>query len=89
MSAGNLIEPTFLCRLERRFRRIALGQRDPDCFILQRLYRFPFVQKLVGRLTIEAPGISHSLNFRPGTTDINVIRYVFKEQAFSLTRLRR
>jgi FkbM family methyltransferase len=89
MSASNLIEPTFLCRLERKFRRIALGQRDPDCFILQRLYRFPFVQKLVGRFTIEAPGISHTLNFRPGTTDIDVIRYVFKEQAFSLTRLRR
>jgi hypothetical protein len=37
----------------------------------------------------QAPGISHSLNFRPGTTDIDVIRYVFKEQAFSLIRLRR
>jgi FkbM family methyltransferase len=89
MAALNLIEPTFLCRLERKFRRIALGQRDPDCFILQRLYRFPFVQKLIGRFTIKAPGISHTLNFRPGTTDIDVVRYVFKEQAFSLTRLRR
>jgi hypothetical protein len=47
------------------------------------------LQKLVGRFTIEAPGISYSLNFRPGTTDIDVIRYVFKEQAFSLTHLRR
>jgi len=89
MSASKPIESTFLCRLERKFRRIALAQRDPDCSILQRLYRFPLVQKPVDRLTIEAPGISHSLNFRPGTTDIDVIRYVFKEQAFSLTRLRR
>jgi FkbM family methyltransferase len=89
LATRHLIEPTFLCRLERKFRRAALGQRDPDCFILQRLYRFPFVQELVGRFTIQAPGTSHTLNFRPGTTDIDVIRYVFKEQAFSLTRLRR
>src|SRR5262249_46476605 len=89
MSASKPIESTFLCRLERKFRRIALGQRDPDCLVLQRLYRFPLVQKPVGPFTIEAPGISHSLNFRPDTTDIDVIRYVFKEQAFSLTRLGR
>jgi FkbM family methyltransferase len=89
MAARNLIEPTFLCRLERKFRRTILRQRDPDCLMLQRLYRFPFVQRLVGRMTIEASGISHTLNFRPGTTDIEVIRYVFMEHAFSMTRLRR
>jgi len=89
MAARNLIEPTFLCRIERKFRRIVLRQQDPDCFTLKGLYRFPFVQRLVGRMTIQAPGISHTLNFRPGTTDIEVIRYVFKQQAFSITRLRR
>src|SRR5262249_38026614 len=87
MATRNLIEPTFLYRLERGFRRIVLRQRDPDSFILQRLYRFPFVQKLVGRMTIRTPGTSHTLNFRPGTTNIDVIRYVLKEQAFSITRL--
>jgi FkbM family methyltransferase len=89
MVARNLLEPTFLCRLERKFRRIVLRQRDPDCFLLKRLYRFPVVQKFVGRTTIEAPGVTHTLTFRPGTTDIDVIRYVFREQAYSMTRLRR
>jgi FkbM family methyltransferase len=89
MVARNLLEPTFLCRLERKFRRIVLRQRDPDCFILNRLYRFPAVQKFVGRTTIEAPGVTHTLTFRPGTTDIAVIRHVFKEQAYNIARLRR
>jgi FkbM family methyltransferase len=89
MTTRHLIEPTFLGRLERKFRRTILRHRDPDCLILQRMYRVPFVQELVGRTTIAAPGIRHTLNFRPGTTDIDVVRYVFKEQAFSMTRLRR
>ena len=89
IAVRNLIEPTFLCRLERKFRRTVVRQRDPDCFILKKLYRLRLVKKLVGRMTIEAPGIDRTLNFRPGTTDIDVIRYVFKEQAFNITRLRR
>ena len=89
MAVSNLIEPTFLCRLERKFRRIVLRQQDPECFLLKRLYRFPFVKRIVGRATIKAPGVSHTLYFRPGTTDIEVVRYVFKRQAFSITRLRR
>src|SRR5262245_43708031 len=89
LAVSNLIEPTFVCRLERKFRRIVLRQQDPDCFLLKRLYRRPFVERIVGRATIQAPGVSHTLNFRPGTTDIEVIRYVFKQQAFSITRLQR
>ena|GEM_PF-588514 len=89
LAVSNLIEPTFVCRLERKFRRIVLRQQDPDCFLLKRLYRWPFVERIVGRATIQAPGVSHTLNFRPGTTDIEVIRYVFKQQAFSITRLQR
>jgi FkbM family methyltransferase len=87
--AKNLIEPTFLCRVERKFRRTVLGQPNPQCFILKRLYRFPFIQRLLGRTIVEAPGIRRTLNFRLGTTDIDVIRYVFREQAFSITRLQR
>jgi FkbM family methyltransferase len=89
ITARKLIEPTFLCRLERGFSRIALRQRNPDCFIMKKIYRSPFVQKIVGCTTIEAAGGRHTLNFRPGTTDIEVVRYVFKKQAFSLTRLQR
>src|SRR5262249_28428523 len=85
----NLLEPTFLCRLERRFRRMVMRQGNPDCVMLKGLYRFPFVQKLFGQMTIEAPGIRRTLSFRPGTTDVEVIRYVFKEHAFSMARLRR
>src|SRR5262249_2007770 len=37
----------------------------------------------------KAPGIRHTLNFRPGTTDIDVIRYVLRQQVFNVTRLPR
>jgi hypothetical protein len=65
-----------------------LRQQDPDCFIVKQMYQSPFVQKLVGRTTVEAAGVRDPLYFRPGTTDIEVIREVFKKQVFSMTRLR-
>jgi FkbM family methyltransferase len=89
IAARNLFEPTLLCRLERSFRRLVWRQPDADCFWLKRLYQLPSVQRLVGHTTIEGPGTSHALNFRPGTTDLEVIRYVFKNQVFSMTRLQR
>lgn len=89
IAARNLIEPRFLCRIERKFRRTVLGQRNPECFTLKGLYRLSLIQNFLGTAAIEAPGIRRTLNFRPGTTDIDVICYVFREQAFSLTRLQR
>ena len=89
LTARRLIEPTFLCRVERKFRRTVLGERTPECLMLKRLYDVPSMQKFFGRATVEAPGIRHTLNFRPGTTDIDVIRYVFRQHVFNMARLQR
>jgi FkbM family methyltransferase len=84
-----ILETTRVCRAEKKLRRAILGQRNPDCSGLRRLRGYPLPTNGLGYITLQTSTTNRNLYFRPQTSDERVLRQIFEEWDYDLTRLPR